>query len=262
MERRPPRRRRPLGVAARPARSLGFAMDAARDFVEERLGLLSGAGQALTASQQRRAEEDAVEEKNERATREGFALGRVVWFGGEGDYARDFLFHVENSHTLVSLLRGHAMHPFERFDRCCYVLCVLCLNLFLSAVVARDHGPVSRADGSVNYGGSRDYFASLTAASALNLFYDRALRLLATSPCVQRGGVLYDLCCLCRQCCVDLGKVGLYVALLVSFAVAVVGALVAADLDEASRRAGKGSFNVASTWVFSKQRPRKKASTL
>ncbi|KAH8049546.1 tripeptidyl-peptidase [Aureococcus anophagefferens] len=119
-------------------------LEAAKDLVEERVGLLSVMRAPATASQRAREESDAVEEKQQRATREGFALGRVVWFGCEGDYGRDFCFHVANGHTLVSLLRGHSMHPFERFDRACYLACVLCLNLFLSALVARDHAPATR----------------------------------------------------------------------------------------------------------------------
>ena len=98
--------------------------------------------------------------------------------------------------------------------------CVLCLNLFLSALVARDHAPATRK-GKVSYAASGDYAEALCAASLLNLVYDRALRLLATSPCVARGGACYDVCCLCRDCCADLGKLGLYVALLASCAVAV-----------------------------------------
>ena len=98
--------------------------------------------------------------------------------------------------------------------------CVLCLNLFLSALVARDHAPATR-HGRVRYAASGDYAEALCAASLLNLVYDRALRLLATSPCVARGGACYDVCCLCRDCCADLGKLGLYVALLASCAVAV-----------------------------------------
>ena len=99
-------------------------LEAAKDLVEERVGLLSVMRAPATASQRAREESDAVEEKQQRATREGFALGRVVWFGCEGDYGRDFCFHVANGHTLVSLLRGHSMHPFERFDRACYLACV------------------------------------------------------------------------------------------------------------------------------------------
>ena len=97
---------------------------------------------------------------------------------------------------------------------------MLCLNLFLSALVARDHAPATRK-GKVSYAASGDYAEALCAASLLNLVYDRALRLLATSPCVARGGACYDVCCLCRDCCADLGKLGLYVALLASCAVAV-----------------------------------------
>jgi hypothetical protein len=172
-------------------------LEAAKDLVEERVGLLSVMRAPATASQRAREESDAVEEKQQRATREGFALGRVVWFGCEGDYGRDFLFHVANGHTLVSLLRGHSMHPFERFDRACYLACVLCLNLFLSALVARDHAPATRK-GNVSYAASGDYAEALCAASLLNLVYDRALRLLATSPCA--GQEKGDSTSLQREC--------------------------------------------------------------
>ena len=224
-------------------------LEAAKDLVEERVGLLSVMRAPATASQRAREESDAVEEKQQRATREGFALGRVVWFGCEGDYGRDFLFHVANGHTLVSLLRGHSMHPFERFDRACYLACVLCLNLFLSALVARDHAPATRK-GKVSYAASGDYAEALCAASLLNLVYDRALRLLATSPCVARGGACYDVCCLCRECCADLGKLGLYIALLASCAVAVVGALMAAHLDGAAHFFRTFLLMKALAWLF------------
>ena len=208
-----------------------FPTESARDFVEERLGLLSDMVLPAVPRSAAQTAADAAEERNVRATREGFVQGRVVWFGGEGDWRRDFFFHVENSHTLLGLARGHAMHPFERFDRGCYLACVLFLNLFLAAVVARDHAPVLGSDGRPDWLRSGDYVVSLSAASILNLVYDRVLRVFATCACLQRGGALFDVCCLCRDCFRDLGKLGLYCALMLSFAIAVVGCLIAAHLD-------------------------------
>ena len=227
-----------------------------------------------------------------------------MWFGVDGSgWRRDFLFYVENTHTLVAIRRGHALHPFERLDRVAYLFCVLCLNLFLAAVLARDHPPVE-ANGRADYVRSPDYLTWLLAASAFNLFYDRLLRVLATCACVERGGALFDarpprgvlrlglrarrperllsaaaaprrpcgtvrsfgrggaatapryrrreiresppttrrswrrrdaerfgqVCCLCADCCKDLGKIGLYMAVIASCAVGIVGCVVASKL--------------------------------
>lgn len=68
--------------------------------MEESHGLLdTGRDLSLPSSE----DADAIEKRNERATREGFAKHRVVWFGGPGDWQRDWIFYVENSHTLVSM---------------------------------------------------------------------------------------------------------------------------------------------------------------
>lgn len=211
-----------------------FPAETARNFAEESFGLLSSVLPAAPRSA-RQQHEDDVEERNMRATREGFDKGRVVWFGGEGDWGRDFLFHAENAHTLLGLARGHALHPFARLDRGCYLACVLFLNLFLAAIVARDHPPVEGGgDGGVAWRRSSDYLAALAAASALNLVYDRLLRAFATCACVRPGGFAHGICCFCRECCADLGKLGLYCALFFSLSVAVYGATVAARLDSAA----------------------------
>lgn len=173
---------------------------------EERYGLLQ--------SQQG---EDAAEAMNERATREGFAKQRVVWFGGPGDWERDWLFYVENSHTLVSMCRGHALHPFDRYDRVCYLCCVLCMNLFISAWLQRERDEVARLE----------YYWSLVVWSVWLVVYDNVLRLLATSPCFQLGGSLYSICWLCRDCCLDCGRQGLYVLLVLSVGIALAGLIVA-----------------------------------
>ena len=151
----------------------------------------------------RDADEYENASENERALREGFTRGRVVWFGARDDWRgaraknahtstcggrvrarrrdgaakkcgraaatarkkktgrirgrwQDWVFYVENQHTLVSMWRGHAMHPFERFDRVCYFLCVVCFSLFLSAF-ARPRGKLSRRGrgGGAAAGGAR-----------------------------------------------------------------------------------------------------------
>lgn len=152
------------------------------------------------------------EVKNERATREGFLRYRTVWFGGVDDWWRDWWFHVENTHTLVALTRGHALHPFGRFDRACYVGCVLGLNFFSAAYV------------QYNYSRTRfQHYTAVAAASCLLVAFDRVLRTLATSPCMQVGGSLHCLCACLREFCIDCGRTGLYACLIGSLFCALAG---------------------------------------
>eukprot|EP00629_Pelagomonadales_sp_RCC1024_P004082 CAMPEP_0119277632 /NCGR_PEP_ID=MMETSP1329-20130426/17572_1 /TAXON_ID=114041 /ORGANISM="Genus nov. species nov., Strain RCC1024" /LENGTH=277 /DNA_ID=CAMNT_0007278117 /DNA_START=237 /DNA_END=1066 /DNA_ORIENTATION=- len=165
---------------------------------------------------------ESTKTQNERALQEGFTLGRVVWFGGVGDWQHDWLFYVENEHTLVSMFRGHALHPFERLDRACYFFCIVCFTLFMSAYVQNAH-PIHQ--GVVQYG------LWITLSSALLVVYEIVLRFLATSPCMQPGGSLHGFCWFCRDCCVDAGKQGLYVASLCSVGFLVAGIVLAATAD-------------------------------
>ena len=173
---------------------------------------------------------EAIEKRNERATREGFAKNRVVWFGGPDDWVRDWVFYVENTHTLVSMWcvgssvvpdatrsRGHSMHHFDRFDRIVHLCCVLCANLFISAWLERE-----RDDANVV-----EYYWWVAVWSASLVVYDNALRVLATSPCCQIGGSLHDICCLCRDCFRDCGRQGLVVCLVASCCIGLVGLILA-----------------------------------
>ena len=56
----------------------------------------------------------------------------------------------------------------------------------------------------------------------------------AACPCLQPGGALADVCCLCADCCRDLGKLGLSIAVLGSACVGVAGIVAAAHLDTAA----------------------------
>ena len=134
--------------------------------------------------------EDPQTSANERALTEGLVLGRVVWFGGRDLWWRDWVFWVENEHTLISTWRGHACHPFERFDRVCYFLCVLCFSLFLSAYVQHEH-PIHAGFGA--------YCLWITLSSVLLVAYDVLLRFFATCPCMHPGGSCYGACWLCRD---------------------------------------------------------------
>ncbi|KAJ1456132.1 hypothetical protein M885DRAFT_463673 [Pelagophyceae sp. CCMP2097] len=172
--------------------------------------------------------DDRAAQCNERAAREGFSQGRVVWFGCRGEWKADWYFFIDNSHTLVSPCRGHVLHPFDRFDRGCYALCVICLNLFLSAYVQHKRKVATDAmteeqDLRVNAA----YYGRMLAASTILVAYDLVLRLLATSPCVRSGGSLYGVCFLCRDCCVDCGRQGLYACLAASGVLALAGLVVA-----------------------------------
>ncbi|KAJ8600313.1 hypothetical protein CTAYLR_000618 [Chrysophaeum taylorii] len=164
---------------------------------------------------------------NERAARVGFAQGRVVWFGGE-EWKEDWLFYLENEHTLVSMWRGHALHPFDRTDRVCYFVCVLCFSLFMSAYVQNEH---PRSAGALEYAGW------LTLSSILLVAYDYGLRFFATSPCLQPGGCLYGFCWLCRDCCIDAGRQGLYICLAGSAGFLVAGIVLAATANDVNPRA-------------------------
>ena len=159
---------------------------------------------------------------NEQALREGFTRGRVVWFGGRDAWEEDWWFYVSNEHTLISICRGHAMHHFERFDRICYLCCVICFTLFLSALVQNRHPP---HNGLVTYG------LWVCVASIALVAYDFLLRFMATSPCLQPGGCLHKICWLCRDCCIDAGKQGLYIVSILSFAFFVAGIVLAATAD-------------------------------
>lgn len=169
--------------------------------------------------------DDDVESPNERATRVGFNQRRVVWFGGPDMWWEDWLFFLENEHTLVSMWRGHALHPFNRTDRVCYFVCVVCFSLFMSAYIQANH---PRDQGQLEYGGW------LLLSSILLVVYDYGLRFIATSPCMQPGGSLHASCWLCRDCCIDCGRQGLYVCFAGSFAflvAAVVLAVANRDVD-------------------------------
>lgn len=160
---------------------------------------------------------------NERAARVGFAQGRVVWFGGPQAWKEDWIFYLENEHTLVSMCRGHALHPFDRSDRISYFICVMCFSLFMSAYVNNEH---PRSEGAFEYGGW------LTLASILLVAYDYGLRFIATSPCMQPGGSLHGSCSCFRECCIDCGRQGLYVCLAGSFAFLVAGIVLAATSED------------------------------
>lgn len=164
------------------------------------------------------SDEEEAMSANERTTRVGFALGRVVWFGGPNAWREDCLFYFETEHTLASICRGHALHPFERFDRVVYLLCVLCFSLFMSAYIQNVH-PQSE---SVSM-----YWAFVTLSAILLVVYDFMLRFLATSPCMQPGGSLYSTCWLCRDCCVDMGRQGLYLCAVCSTGFLVAGVVLA-----------------------------------
>jgi len=161
-------------------------------------------------------------ENNERAARTGFAQKRVVWYGHGrkvGEWKEDWLFYVQNEHTLLSIWCGHALHPFDRFDRVMYFLCVASFSLFMSAYVNAAH-PHSK--GLVEYGGW------LVLSSILLVFYDYLLKFLATSPCMQPGGSCYDNCWVCcRECCVDCGKQGLYLCAAGSAGFLTAGVVIA-----------------------------------
>lgn len=110
------------------------------------------------------------------------------------------------------------MHQFDRFDRFAHLCCVLCLNLFISAWLQRE-----RTD-AVDV---VDYYAWVAVWSVVLVIYDNILRFLATSPCFQVGGSLYDVCFLCRDCCRDCGRQGLYVCLFGSLGLAFSGVVLA-----------------------------------
>lgn len=110
------------------------------------------------------------------------------------------------------------MHQFDRFDRFTHLCCVLCLNLFISAWLQRE-----RTDAV----GAVEYYAWVAVWSVVLVIYDNVLRFLATSPCFQVGGSLYDACFLCRDCCRDCGRQGLYVCLFGSLGLAFSGVLLA-----------------------------------
>ena len=114
------------------------------------------------------------------------------------------------------------MHHFERFDRICYLMCVICFTLFLSALVQNRHPP---HNGLVTYG------LWVCAASIALVLYDQLLRFMATSPCLQPGGCLHKICWLCRDCCIDAGKQGLYIVSILSFAFFIAGVVLAATAD-------------------------------
>lgn len=154
-----------------------------------------------------REEIDNELENNERAARQGFAQKRVVWFGhgrNIGQWKDDWFFYLQNEHTLLSMWRCHALHPFDRFDRAMYFFCIACLSLFLSAYLNAAH-PVDK----VGYG---TYFGWMILCSMGLVAYEFLLKFIAVSPCMQPGGSCHDvLCSCCRECCIDLGKQGLYV---------------------------------------------------
>ena len=145
-----------------------------------------------------------------------------MWFGGRDAWEEDWWFYVSNEHTLISICRGHAMHHFERFDRICYLMCVICFTLFLSALVQNRHPP---HNGLVTYG------LWVCVASIALVAYDFLLRFMATSPCLQPGGCLHKVCWLCRDCCIDAGKQGLYIVSILSFAFFIAGIVLAATAD-------------------------------
>lgn len=159
---------------------------------------------------------------NARALEEGLVLGRVVWFGGKDLWWDDLWFYVENEHTLISTWRGHALHPFERFDRVCYFMCVACFSLFLSAYIQHEH-PIHA--GAVAYGGW------VTLSSILLVVYDVLLRFFATCPCMHAGGSCHGACWLCRDCVTDAGKQGLYIVSIGSFGFLIAGVVLAATAD-------------------------------
>ena len=114
------------------------------------------------------------------------------------------------------------MHHFERFDRICYLMCVICFTLFLSALVQNRHPP---HNGLVTYG------LWVCVASIALVAYDFLLRFMATSPCLQPGGCLHKVCWVCRDCCIDAGKQGLYIVSILSFAFFIAGIVLAATAD-------------------------------
>ena len=176
---------------------------------------------------------------NERATRIGFAQGRVVWFGDKNgeEWLEDWFFYLQNEHTLLSMFRGHALHPFDRFDRAMYFVCVACFSLFMSAYVNADH-PHTRGYGQ--------YFGWLVISSMLLVAYDIALKFFATCACMHDGGCCEDcgLCGCCRECCVDMGKQGLYICAAGSAGFLVAGIVLAVR----SKNVVPGMF--FATWII------------
>lgn len=113
------------------------------------------------------------------------------------------------------------MHGFDRFDRLAHLCCVLCLNLFISAWLQRE---------ATDAVAMMDYYAWVTVWSVVLVIYNNMLRILATSPCFQAGGSLYNVCFFCRDCCRDCGRQGLYLFLCLSGGVAFVGVVLAVSL--------------------------------
>ena len=182
---------------------------------------------------------EAPTNHDERALQEGFTLGRVVWFGGKDDWWGDWCFYVDNEHTLISTWRGHALHPFERFDRVCYFLCVVCFSLFMSAYIQHEH-PVHES--------LAVYCFWVAFSSFLLVVYDLLLRMLATCPCVQPGAALHGVCWLCRDCFKDAGKQSLYIASICSLGLLIAGVVLAvtADVDPGMYFATFGLMRVCS----------------
>lgn len=162
---------------------------------------------------------------NERAARTGFAQGRVVWFGGPDMWVEDLLFYFQNEHTVLSMWRGHALHPFDRFDRRCYFACVVCFSLFMSAYVQNSH---PESEDRVMYG------FWLLFSSVLLVVYDYGLRFIATSPCMQHGGSLYGCLPCCRDCCIDCGRQGLYVCVIGSLGFLIAAIVLAMHAEDIS----------------------------
>lgn len=200
--------------SSRPAWDQAAAMDASNS------GSDAPSGGAAMPTEFRRP--STANGSNEQALREGFTRGRVVWFGSTDSWREDWWFYVANEHTLISICRGHAMHHFERFDRICYLCCVICFTLFLSALVQNKHPP---HNGLVEYG------VYITLASIALVAYDALLRFMATCPCIQPGGCLHGACWLCRDCCIDAGKQGLYIVSICSFGFLIAGIVLAATAD-------------------------------
>jgi len=88
------------------------------------------------------------------------------------------------------------------------------------------------------------YGAWVTFASGLIVAYDYLLKFLATSPCMHPGGACYESCWLCRDCCLDCGKQGLYVCAAGSMGFLIAGIVIASTADDVNAGAFFGTWIV------------------
>jgi len=182
--------------------------------------------------------------KNRAVIITGLTMGRIVW---KGDFCRDLVFYIKQTHVLIGMFCCHKLHPFTRVDRFIVWLEAICAGFGLSLLMVEDFRGETRKDLV-----GRSFALSVSIClSIMNVIVAQA----ATCRWVQAGTPIYDLCGRWGKCIGQkAGQVIVLQGMVISLLILVAGLSRATyiDVGKDGWRNIRYTFAVAQvySWIF------------